>query len=134
MLTKEELSEYQKVVEICDKLKWRINRKRKKLEGVKSPKKLEGVQTPKSDFSNIFSEIDDLETELHRNEEMRDFTYEKIRKEIEKVAGSENRDILKHRYLHNKTWQEIGYELGWCEKTVRRKHENLFSHVLIVQP
>ncbi len=54
-----------------------------------------------------------------------------LKKQIgEVIAGAKNRKerlVLEHRYIHCRTWVEVGDELGIDEKTARRRHDKAVS-------
>ena len=54
---------------------------------------------------------------------------EQIRGVIDRVADTDERMVLRYRYVHNYTWEQIGDELNADKSTVRRWHGNALSHV-----
>lgn len=50
---------------------------------------------------------------------------------IEAVPNTDERMVLKYRYLHNYTWEEIGKELSADERTIRRWHGQALQHVVL---
>ena len=68
----------------------------------------------------INNEIDlfvDLKTEMHTV--------------IDSVSNEDERMILRWRYIHGYTWEQIGSELNMSTKTVRRRHGMALSHVVL---
>ena len=56
---------------------------------------------------------------------------EELYQVIDTVEDSDEHLVLRYRYLSNKTWEEIGDELGWNERTIRRIHKRALSHVIL---
>ena len=56
---------------------------------------------------------------------------EQIRGVIDKVADTDERMVLRYRYIHNYTWEQIGDELNADKSTVRRWHGNALFHVVL---
>lgn len=48
---------------------------------------------------------------------------------INTVEDKDERIVLYQRYINNRTWVQIGEELGWDERTIRRWHNKALSHV-----
>lgn len=56
---------------------------------------------------------------------------EQIRSIIDKVTDTDERMVLRYRYVHNYTWEQIGDELNADKSTVRRWHGNALLHVTL---
>ena len=54
---------------------------------------------------------------------------EQMREVIEAVADTDERMVLRYRYVHNLTWEQIGLEMNADERTIRRWHGNALQHV-----
>ena len=52
-----------------------------------------------------------------------------IRSVIEAVTDTNERMVLRYRYIHNMTWDQIGDELHADARTVRRWHGTALLHV-----
>ena len=52
-----------------------------------------------------------------------------IRNVIDTVSNTDERMVLRYRYIHNYTWEQIGDELGADSRTVRRWHGKALTHV-----
>ena len=50
---------------------------------------------------------------------------------IEAVPDTDERMVLRYRYIHNMTWERIGDELHAGETSVRRWHASALSHVIL---
>jgi len=54
-----------------------------------------------------------------------------IRDVINKVTDIDERMVLRYRYVHNFTWEQIGDELNADKSTIRRWHGNALNHVVV---
>ena len=56
---------------------------------------------------------------------------EQMRGVIEKVSNPDEQMVLRYRYIHNMTWEQIGDELHADSRTVRRWHGDALAHVIL---
>ena len=54
-----------------------------------------------------------------------------IRSVIEAVSDPNERMVLRYRYIHNMTWEQIGDELHAGESSIRRWHGEALTHVVL---
>ena len=54
-----------------------------------------------------------------------------IRGVIEKVENPDEQMVLRYRYIHNMTWEQIGDELHADRTTVYRWHNTALRHVTL---
>ena len=54
-----------------------------------------------------------------------------IREVIEAVPDTDERMVLKYRYIHNYTWEQIGMELCADARTIRCWHGKALLHVTL---
>ena len=54
---------------------------------------------------------------------------EKIRMTIDKVENPDEQMVLRYRYIHNYTWEQIGDALYADESTIRRWHGRALQHI-----
>lgn len=54
-----------------------------------------------------------------------------IRAVITMVEDTDERMVLKYRYVHNYTWEQIGNELHADARTVRRWHGKALQHIIL---
>ena len=54
-----------------------------------------------------------------------------IREVIEAVPDTDERMVLKYRYIHGLTWEQIGMELCADARTIRRWHGKALLHVTL---
>ena len=55
---------------------------------------------------------------------------EQMRGVIEAVPDTDERMVLRYRYVHNLTWEQIGTEMNADARTVRRWHGSALLHVV----
>ena len=68
-----------------------------------------------------------LQTDIDRLVELK----KEIRSVITTVEDTDERLVLKYRYVHNYTWEQIGNELHADARTVRRWHGKALLHVIL---
>lgn len=56
---------------------------------------------------------------------------EQMRGVIETVVNVDEQMVLRYRYIHNMTWEQIGDELKADESTVRRWHRRALASVTV---
>lgn len=56
---------------------------------------------------------------------------EQMRSVIEKATNPDEQMVLRYRYIHNKTWEQIGDEMFTDERTVRRWHGRALSRLTL---
>ena len=56
---------------------------------------------------------------------------EQIRTVIDRVENPDEQMVLRYRYIHNMTWEQIGDELKADESTVRRWHRRALASVIV---
>ena len=56
---------------------------------------------------------------------------QEIRTVIEAVANTDWRMVLRYRYIHNCTWEQIGQELNADSRTIRRWHDEALKRVVV---
>ena len=54
-----------------------------------------------------------------------------MRDVIAAVQDTDERMVLRYRYIHNLTWEQIGNELHADARTVRRWHGSALQHVIL---
>ena len=50
---------------------------------------------------------------------------------IAAVQDTDERMVLRYRYIHNLTWEQIGNELNADKSTIRRWHGSALAHVVL---
>lgn len=56
---------------------------------------------------------------------------EQMRGVIAAVENTDEQMVLRYRYIHNMTWEDIGDELHADKSTVRRWHGSALTHVVL---
>ena len=54
-----------------------------------------------------------------------------MREVIAAVPNTDERMVLRYRYIHNLTWEQIGEKLSADKSTVRRWHGSALAHVVL---
>ena len=54
-----------------------------------------------------------------------------MRDVIAAVPDTDERMVLRYRYIHNLTWEQIGNELNADKSTIRRWHGSALAHVVL---
>ncbi len=82
-------------------------------------------------FVRYLEKIEELQEKI--NDEVDNLVALKaeIRDVINKVIDIDERLVLRYRYVHNFTWEQIGDELKADKSTIRRWHGNALSHVVL---
>ena len=101
---------------------------------VSLPQLTERVQTSKNvdaPFVRVLEKIINLEGRINQEVELLMELKEQIRVVITTVEDTDERMVLKYRYVHNYTWEQIGNELHADARTVRRWHGKALHHVIL---
>lgn len=106
-------------------------RLREMASSVSSPVFGEKVQTSRSTeapFVRCIEKIMLLEKQINNEIDTLVDLKEQIRGVIDRVPDTDERMVLRYRYVHNYTWEQIGDELNADKSTVRRWHGNALLH------
>ncbi len=110
-----------------------VERLREMASSVSSPRyDIDLVMTSRSNdapFVRCLDKIMDLEDKIHAEVTKLMALKEQIREVIDEVADTDERMVLRYRYIHNLTWEQIGYELHADRTTVYRWHNSAVNHV-----
>ena len=101
---------------------------------ISSPKLGERVQTSRATeapFVRCILKIRELEEKINTEVDLYVDLKSEIRSIIEKVENTDEQMVLRYRYIHNMTWEQIGDELHADSSTVRRWHGAAPQHVVI---
>jgi Protein of unknown function (DUF1492). len=101
---------------------------------VSSPSWDEKVQTSRNidaKFVRCLERIIDLESKINAEVDNLVALKEQIRCVINEVADTDERMVLRYRYVHNFTWEQIGDELNADRTTVYRWHNTALNHVTL---
>ena len=101
---------------------------------VSSPQLTERVQTSRNTdapFVRCIEKIMDLERRINQEVDLLVDLKDEIWAVITTVEDTDERMVLKYRYVHNYTWEQIGNELHADSRTVRRWHGKALTHVVM---
>ena len=73
----------------------------------------------------------DLEDKINDEIELLVKLKAEIRVVIDQVKNMDEQIVLRYRYLHNYTWEQIARKLNAGERTVRRWHNSALEHVVV---
>lgn len=101
---------------------------------VSSSQYSERVQTSRKgdpSFIRGIEKIMELEEKINMEIDLLVALKDEIRSVITSVEDTDERLVLKYRYIHNYTWEQIGNELNADSRTVRRWHGMALLHVIL---
>lgn len=107
---------------------------REMASSVSSPQFGERVQTSRkgdAPFVRCLEKIMTLEERINQEVNLLVSLKEEIRSVITTVEDTDEQMVLKYRYVHNYTWEQIGNELHADARTVRRWHGSALMHVVL---
>lgn len=107
---------------------------REMASSVSSPQLGDRVQTSRkgeAPFVRSLEKIMELEDKINREIDLLVDLKKEIRSVITTVEDTDERMVLKYRYIHNYTWEQIGNELHADARTVRRWHGSALTHVIL---
>lgn len=94
----------------------------------------EKVQTTRNadaKFVRCIERIIDLERKINDEVDNLVALKEQIRCVINEIVKADERMVLRYRYVHNLTWEQIGDELNADRTTVYRWHNAAINHVIL---
>lgn len=107
---------------------------REMASSVSSPQLSERVQTSRkgdAPFVRCLEKIIELEDKINKEIDLLVELKKEIWMVITTVEDTDERMVLKYRYVHNYTWEQIGNELHADARTVRRWHGKALLHVVL---
>lgn len=107
---------------------------REMASSVSSPQLSERVQTSRkgdAPFVRCLEKIIELEDKNNKEIDLLVELKKEIRMVITTVEDTDERMVLKYRYVHNYNWEQIGNELHADARTVRRWHGKALLHVVL---
>lgn len=134
MTAKEYLSQAYRLDQRIDSNIAEITRLREMACGISSPSWEEEVQTSRNTdapFVRCLEKIMDLEKVVNSEIDTLVDLKRQIRTTVDTVANVNERMVLRYRYIHNMTWEQIGGELNADERTIRRWHKAALSAVVV---
>lgn len=94
----------------------------------------ERIQTSRNTeapFMKALEKLWELEEKIAKEIEVLSALKKQIWDVIDAVPDRDEKMVLKYRYVHNMTWEQIGDELCADARTVRRWHGNALLHVTL---
>lgn len=113
-----------------------ISRLREMVCSISSPSWEEKVQTSRhtdAPFARCLEKIMDLEKVVNGEIDTLVDLKQQIRTTIESVPNTDEQLVLRYRYIHNCTWEQIGNELNADARTIRRWHGDALQKVKVPQ-
>lgn len=113
-----------------------ISRLREMVCSISSPSWEEKVQTSRhtdTPFVRCLEKIMDLEKVVNGEIDTLVDLKQQIRTTIESVPNTDEQLVLRYRYIHNCTWEQIGNELNADARTIRRWHGDALQKVKVPQ-
>jgi DNA-directed RNA polymerase specialized sigma24 family protein len=86
------------------------------------------LDLPTHPLSGRWKSLWDLEKRSRQSLKLLSDLKKQIREVIEAVPDTDERMVLKYRYIHNYTWEQIGIELCADARTIRRWHGKALQH------
>lgn len=129
MTAKEYLSQAYRLDQRIDSNIAEITRLREMACGISSPSWEEKVQTTRNTdapFVRCLEKIMDLEKVVNSEIDTLVDLKRQIRTTVDTVTNVNERMVLRYRYIHNMTWEQIGGELNADESTIQRNQEWTF--------
>ena len=136
MTAKEYLSQAYRLDQRIDSNIAEITRLREMACGISSPSWEEKVQTSRNTdapFVRCLEKIIDLEKLVYSEIDTLVDLKRQIRTTIERVPNTDEQLVLRYRYIHNCTWEQIGNELNADARTIRRWHGDALQKVKVPQ-
>jgi len=107
---------------------------REMASSITAPGAGEKVQTSRSGeapFVRSVEKILALEDKINREIDLLVDLKKQMRDVIAAVQDTDERMVLRYRYIHSLTWEQIGHEMNADERTIRRWHGNALMHVVL---
>ncbi len=111
-----------------------VARLREMAGSISSPLMGDKVQTSRNGdapFVRGMEKILRLEEKIDREIDTLVSLKSQMRDVIASVPDTDERMVLRYRYIHNMTWEQIGSELNADKSTVRRWHGSALIHVVL---
>ena len=132
MTAKEYLSQAYRLDQRIDSNIAEITRLREMACGISSPSWEEKVQTSRNtdaSFVRCLEKIMDLEKVVNGEIDTLVDLKRQIRTTVDTVTNVNERMVLRYRYIHNMTWEQIADKLYESVSTIKRQHGSGLTHV-----
>lgn len=111
-----------------------VSRLREMASSISSPswgEKVQASRNTEAPFVRCLEKIVDLENTINAEIDTLVCLKKQIRTVIEAVPNLDERLVLRYRYIHNCTWEQIGNELCADARTIRRWHGEALLKVVV---
>lgn len=111
-----------------------VARLRGMASSISSPILGDKVQTSRSgdaSFVRSVEKIYQMEEKINHEIDILIDLKQQIREVIASVSDIDERMVLRYRYIHNLTWEQIGDKLNADARTIRRWHNGALLHVIL---
>lgn len=111
-----------------------LQRLREMSFSISSPQLGDRVQTSRNTeapFVKCIFKIQEMEEKIDAEIDLFVDLKKEIRSVIEKVEDTDEQMVLRYRYIHNMTWEQIGDELNADKVTVWRWHQKALAHTVV---
>ena len=111
-----------------------VQRLREMSKSISSPsfgEKVHGTRPTEPMFARCIEKIIDMEERINKEIDTLVDLKEQMRTVIARVPDTDEEMVLRYRYIHNLTWEQIGDELNADSSTVRRWHGTALTHVML---
>ena len=111
-----------------------VARLREMASSISSPVLGDKVQTSRNGNAPFVRSVEKillLEEKINREIDTLVDLKEQMREVIAAVPDTDERMVLRYRYIHNLTWEQIGNELNADARTIRRWHGSALVHVVL---
>lgn len=111
-----------------------VARLREMAEVISSPVLGDKVQTSRGGDTRFVRSLEKilwLEEKISREIGVLVDLKSQMRDVIAAVQDTDERMVLRYRYIHNLTWEQIGNELNADARTIRRWHGSALQHVTL---
>lgn len=111
-----------------------VARLREMASSISSPVLGDKVQTSRNGDAPFVRSVEKillLEEKINREIDTLVDLKSQMRDVIAAVQDTDERMVLRYRYIHNLTWEQIGNELNADKSTIRRWHGSALTHVVL---
>ena len=111
-----------------------VARLREMSTSISSPVLGDKVQTSRNGDAPFVRSVEKillLEEKINREIDTLVDLKQQMREVIAAVPDTDERMVLRYRYIHNLTWEQIGNELNADARTIRRWHGSALVHVVL---
>lgn len=134
MTTKEYLKQGYRLDKRIDSMLLEVEELKSMLYSIPSPQYGERVQTTRntdSPFLRKLIKVEEFEEKVNEQIDRCVALKEQMGQAISTVQNADEEMVLRYRYIHGKTWEQIGVELFADERTIRRWHTKALKQMVM---